>query len=525
MPEAPVYPITTSLGNITFSKDEVLKELRSINVNKSCGPDEMHPRVMRELADVLALPLSMIFNSALESGVVPLDWRLANVTPIFKKGNRHQAENYRPVSLTSVVCKIMEKLIRGRIIQHLDANNVINPGQHGFTVGRSCTTNLLEFLDICTSWLDEGEGVDVLYTDFMKAFDSVPHARLLSKCQSVGIEGSLLNWISSFLGDRYQRVVINGVFSEWTPVVSGVPQGSVLGPLLFVIFINDLPSAIRNISKLFADDAKVFSQYKNYQTLQTDIDNIMGWCSDWQLKLNIGKCSIMSLGKNENRHEYKFNTNNSTVLLKRTEVEKDLGIIIDDKLKFDKHINEMTNKANRMVGLIRRSFEFLDNKLFKLLFKAVVRPILEYGHTIWSPHLRYLNHQIERVQKRATKMLPGMSNLRYIDRLKKLDLPSLEYRRLRGDLIETFKIIRGYYNIENTFFELSKHTSTRGHQYKIQHQYSRLDTRKYFFTNRVALDWNDLPKNVVEADSINCFKNRVDKHFKTINRYFAYTKE
>ena len=233
------------LKDVDVSYEAVLKKLEETDPEKAPGDDSIHPVILRQLAQQLAKPLSMMFTRSMKSGQVPQDWRLANVTPIFKKGSKKLASNYRPISLTSQVCKTMEKLIKGRITEHLNATSLINDSQHGSTAGRSCLTNLLTFLESLTPHVDQGLPVDVLYLVFSKAFDKVPHQRLISKLRAHGIGPELSRWIENWLTDRKQRVTIKGTQSPWTSVTSGVSQGSVLGPTLFTIYINDLDENIK----------------------------------------------------------------------------------------------------------------------------------------------------------------------------------------------------------------------------------------------------------------------------------------
>lgn len=357
--------------------------------------------------------------------------------------------------------------------------------------------------------------------DFSKAFDSVPHQRLVAKCEAVGIKGALLKWVKEFLKDRRQSVVINGVQSSWQQVTSGVPQGSVLGPTLFLIYINDLPEITVNPLKIFADDSKLLgrsSHPEHRDSLQKDITAISEWAERWQIRLNYEKCSCLHFGKHLNGNKYTIIENSEPHEIKNSNTEKDLGVKIDQDLKFKDHIHDITSRANRMIGLIRRTFDFVSPKNFVNLYKAVVRPILEYNQVVWSPHLEYLINEIENVQRRATKMLPGFGNLAYEERLKRLDLPSLAHRRLRGDMIETFKLVRGFYDCKLNL--PINHGNTRGHSYKLSYCYSRLDSRKYFFLNRVISNWNKLPNDIVNANNVNEFKNKIDKFWGKMNIKF-----
>ncbi len=252
-------------------------------------------------------PVKSSLRRPSQKKTIPEDWKTANVSPIFKKGNKQDPLNYRPVSLTSVPCKVMERIIKKAMVSHLEENNLLTSLQHGFRSGRSCLTQLLEYFEDLEDALDDGDSVDVVYLDCKKAFDTVPHRRLLSKIQAVGIGGDILGWIMSFLNERRQRVSSRGAHSQWLRVWSGVPQGSVLGPILFLIFINDLLDNIQATGKLFADDAKIYKRIKAPQdgeSLQNDINRLLEWSNNWLLQFNQEKCKVMHLGKRNPGHDY-----------------------------------------------------------------------------------------------------------------------------------------------------------------------------------------------------------------------------
>ena len=263
----PVFDLrynSTPDSKLIVSTDEALRRLKWLSVSKSMGPDNCHPRLLKETAESIKEPLQVIFNKTFKEGTLPEVWKDAHVTAIYKnKGDKSETNNYRPVSLTSVPCRLCEKTVRDIIMKHMTDTSLFSDSQYGFRNKRSCVLQLLEILDYWTCSLDKGKQVDTIYLDIKKAFDSISHRRLIQKLESYGIEGEVLMWVKDFLSGRRQRIILNGKKSEWKEVTSGVPQGSVLGLVLFIIYINDLPDQMQKFCKMFADDTKLFSAIEN----------------------------------------------------------------------------------------------------------------------------------------------------------------------------------------------------------------------------------------------------------------------
>jgi len=513
----PAHIHTDDSIEIPFNKLVVQKKLERLKTDKSPGPDELHPLLLQSCAAQIAEPLSIIFQKSYTAGKLPHDWKTATVTPIYKKGNRTDPSNYRPISLTSVPCKVMESIVRDSLVSYLESEHRLTSQQHGFMKGRSCLTNLLETFESWTSALDEGFGIDVIYLDYRKAFDTVPHQRLIHKLSQIGITGKVLVWITEFLNDRIMKVNVRGSYSQWAQVISGVPQGSILGPLLFLMYVNDLPAWIKNDIKMFADDTKIWSKISSdtdSYLLQEDLDNIERWSQKWLLKLHPEKCKVMHVGHSY-QTTYRVEDSGSSRILQVTEEEKDLGVHTTSDLKSSTQCNKAANKAMSILRMVNRAFRGLDKDDFLIVYKSFIRPHLEYCVQSWNPHFLKDEEVLEKVQKRATKCVKGLKGKKYPERLQILGLTTLKRRRIRGDLIETFKILSGKENVDSkTFFNLadsSRHT--RGHSLKLYKRHCRLDVRKFFFTQRVVNIWNSLPQHVVEAPSVNSFKKRLDDYY------------
>ena len=412
----------------------------------------------------------------------------------------------------------MESIVKKSMVSFFSSQSLIRMSQHGFCQKRSCLTNILEFMEDVTSSLNRHKYVDVVFLDFQKAFDKVPHQRLLLKLKSMGITGNLLSWIQHWLCNRKQRVVVSGCASSWQEVTSGVPQGSVLGPLLFVAFINDIDADILCRAKKFADDTKLYSEVSSKgdsEKFQMDLDKVFSWSQEWQMLFNIDKCKVMHIGSSNPRYPYTLNGQ----VMQEVSVERDLGVYIDSSLQPSKQCVEAAKRGNRILGMIKRNFSFLKQDIVVRLYKQLVRPHLKYAVQAWNPYFSKDKDVLEKVQRRATRLISSLKGVPYDSRLRLLNLTSLELRRLRGDLIQVYKIVHGFVNLSfSDFFRFANSKITRGHCLKLQKVQSRINIRSNFFSQRVVNEWNGLPEDVVIVGSVNGFKNALDKYFKLCNR-------
>jgi hypothetical protein len=452
---------------------------------------------------------------------VPTIWRRANVCPIYKKGVKSDPANYRPVSLTCVVGKVMESMVRDKIVEHLAENNLIRPSQQVFMSGRSTVTNMLVYMEALTRLLDEGHTVDVLYLDFAKAFDKVPHRRLLDKCRGLGVEGKLLEWIRVWLEGRKQRVVLNGEASAWTDVLSGVPQGSVLGPTLFLMFINDIDKAVDVTSSIilkFADDTKVgrvVDTDEQREEMQVTINKLVEWSVDWQMLFNAGKCHLLHLGRGNARQVYTMEGR----VLEPVEYEKDVGVVVHESLKPSMQCARAAGRANGILGQLARAVCYRSKETFLNLYKVYVRPHLEYAGVSWSPWLQQDKEVLERVQRRAISMVSNLRGRTYEERLVEAGLLSLTDRRERGDMIAAYKILSGKDKVDpEMIFSLGgggtgpRTRQTAGtHSIRKQTSQPKTDIRRHSFSQRVVSTWNSLPDSLKGVQTVLAFKVGFDK--------------
>ena len=490
------------ITDLEFSSDQVHKYLEKVNVSKSQGPDEIHPKLLKTLAirpDFVEM-VTELFQKCYDSGALPMVWKEASITAIHKKGEKSKANNYRPISLTCILSKIYEKFLRNHILDFITP--FLRNEQHGFLPGKSCVSNLLECMDKVYETLARGECVDILYLDFQKAFDSVPHLRLLNKIEACGVTGKTLLTIKDFLANRTFTVRIGETHSRSFRVTSGVPQGTVLGPLLFLIFINDLPGGMKSFISLFADDLKLVTSCSQHSSAQHDINELNKWEKEWLLSFNVkdGKCKVMHIGKKNPKNAYIMNEE----VLPTTNTEKDLGVTTSCDLKWGPHITQAVNKAKAAIGWISRNLICRNKFVMLNVYKTLIRPHIEYAVQVWNLPAIHGNWksimELEDIQRSFTRMIDGIGLLPYCERLKKLRLTTLLERRMRGDLIETYKIISGQVEYGKNLFNISRSGA------KILKDSSSDQNLR----NRVANYWNKIPESVKDAPSVEVFKSRLE---------------
>ena len=368
---------------IVVNRKGVLKLLKDINPYKATGPDAIPGRLLKTLCDEVVDTLCTIFQASFDQGIIPQAWKKAYVLPIFKKGDRHKAANYRPISLTSICCKLLEHIVHSHVISHLDSNHMLNTAQHGFRKYRSCETQLILTVQDLANGLNDGEQIDAILLDFSKAFDKVPHQRLLGKLEHYGVRGNLNRWIADFLTHRQQEVVLEGVHSKATEVTSGVPQGTVLGPLLFLVYINDMPETISSTARLFADDSLVYRiicTEEDQALLQKDLDKLHKWERDWLMQFNADKCEVMRITNKRNPLTNKYYIHDTELLTVKD--AKYLGVTVSSDLSWNKQVDNTVKKATTSLNFLKRNLHGCPTGVKDQCYKSLVRPILEYSSCV-----------------------------------------------------------------------------------------------------------------------------------------------
>ena len=509
----PVTMQSTSPDDQLCTVSEVVSYIKSLDTNKASGPDLISARMLKCTADSIAPSLTKLFNISINLGRFPESWKTSSVVPIPKSSNHKEASNYRPISLLPVVSKILERHFHQHITSYLSEANPLSNKQWGFQAGKSTVTALLSVTHEWFKILESGQEVGSIFFDLRKAFDSVPHRLLLDKVQSCGLDPCTLSWIRSYLTDRKQHVVVGGDSSPDTPVLSGVPQGSVLGPLLFLIYIDDVSSislSEGSTLNLFADDMLLYKPIKSsvdFNNLQSDIDKVSEWVDRNHLTLNTAKCkSMLVTRKREPNQPPPFQL--CGIPLESVQTLKYLGVILSSDLSWSSHVDTICSKARKLTGLLYRRFSTnLDCERLLELYKMLVRPHLEYAAPVWDPHLRKDITNIERVQKFALKMCTKNWDSGYQDLLDLTHIPTLENRRLYLKLCTLHKIIHGLFCFPTNVFipQPNRHTTLP----LLYQPFAHTSAYQSSFVPRTISVWNHLPYDALTAPTTHSFKTNI----------------
>jgi hypothetical protein len=502
--------------NITpdFSVLNVSKHLKSVKPASAPGPDGLPGCFWHNLHAALAFPLSIIFNRSFACGILPSLWKHSNITPVFKKGDSLIASNYRPISLTSIACKCMESIVCDALLDHFKCNNLLSPEQHGFLNKHSTGTQLLECLDDWTDAVEHSDCVDVCYIDFARAFDSVSLPKLVQKLTAYGVSGLCLKWLNSFLTNRTMCVKVNRACSDSVVQQSGIPQGSVLGPFCFFVFMNDLPNVVKFCKlKLYADDVKLYFRYSPgawSNLLQRDLNAIVEWSNMWQLCISAPKTFILHIGSKNTRNVYNING----AAIGPVDSIKDLGVYVCSNLSWSQHVYETVKKANKVCNVILHAFINHDINLYMSAFNCYVEPILDYCCYVYNPVLCRDIDVIENVQQAFTRRAffkCGITKMCYADRLNYLNVCSLEYSRFLTCLTLFYNVYHKHVvcNVLNDFKCPLRVHNLRGHNLRLFVPFCQSNVRKSFFKYRFARIWNDLPQCVVSSNVTKSFTNHI----------------
>lgn len=508
-----------SMPNINISVNGVIKCLERLNEKKATGPDKIPITILKKFSKTIAPVLAFIYQQSLNTGEVPSDWKNANVVPIYKKGDRTKPENYRPVSLTAVASKMMEHILVSQIMDHLDNGNILHENQHGFRAKRSCEAQLIMTTDDLAKDLNNKHKVDMAILDFSKAFDKVSHRRLSHKLDYYGIRGNTRRWIDNFLTGRQQQVVIDNASSDSSPVTSGVPQGTVLGPALFLIYINDICNNINSTIRLFADDCVVYrpiTSPEDNQILQEDLGRLEQWGDTWSMEFNVKKCAIMQFSSSNAKSIHKYFMKGEQ--LEQVQHHPYLGVELSDNLKFNQHIDNITKKASSILGFLKRNLKHCPQKVKERAYQSLVRPKLEYSSPVWNPQQKTQVNQLEQIQRNAARFVcnrPFNPNNpdSVTDMMTTLRWTPLYQRRILSDVTFMYKLFNGLVAIPPSYHPtLATTRSTRtSHTAKFIPPHCRVNVYQHSFIPRTVPHWNNLPETVVTAPTLESFKGQLQQ--------------
>ena len=518
-----------------ISEDSVAKALRNLPTRKAPGLDDLPAYLLRECAVELSSPLCHIFNLSLSSGVFPSEWKTARIQPVFKnKGDRCDPLCYRPIALLPTISKVLEQFVHRQLLSYSMSNNFIPDEQFGFVPGRSTVWQLLSVLDEWHTALDSGTSVHALFLDVSKAFDRVDHDVLLHKLRSMGLSDSPLKWMSSYLRGRSICTSVEKVLSSLRKISSGVPQGSVLGPLLFVLYVSDLPRSVSTSScVLFADDSLLYNNRCSGSSspaacsrpccnLQVDADSVQSWADNWNSTFNAKKSCHMVISRSSSASQSPPISLHG-VSVPSAKVTRHLGLVITCDLKWSSHVSRLLTGVSWKVALLKRLLFrcYLPLSVFSYLYTVLLRPCLEYASVVWDNCSSSDTHSLERIQlslARSAASLHHFSAFNFSKSclLQLLGWPTLAWRRRRSKLLHFWHLVqrRGPPGLCNKLLSVSSRCS-----YSLRNLSSfevpacSSSSHLSSFLPSCIILWNSLPAPITSCTSLSSFASSIDSHF------------
>ena len=516
-----IDPTTNSLSNISFTEEDIVKAITELDPYSSTPDGDVPARILISCKEQLAIPLKLMWEKSFQDGIIPPSLKMQFITPVYKKGDRTDPANYRPLSITSHLIKTFERVLRNHLVAHLEDNELLNDSQHGFRKKRSCLTQLISHVDSIFECLSSGDEVDVIYLDYAKAFDKVDHNILIAKLERYGINGKMLIWIKEFLSNRMQTVVVEGKKSSFQLVISGVPQGTVLGPVLFILDINDLVEILQYSKGLsFADDTKLSRAIASIlctKLLQEDLYLVIQWSMLNNMQLHEKKFEVLNYTLNKSSllmqlpftSEYKEYKTSRGSTLEPTNVVRDLGVYLSNDRSWTPHIEHVAQGGRKIASWVLSVFRDRSPTLMLTLYKTMIRSKLEYCCPVWNPVKISDIQALENIQRNFTRKINGCQGLNYWERLEKLKILSLQRRRERYSIIHIWKMLNN--QAPNNINIQSYSTARQGIKIRLppfntKAQTSVASDYENSFKINAARLWNLLPKQINTVTSINSFK-------------------
>jgi hypothetical protein len=483
--------------------------------------DSLSIKLVKLSAPLITHAMTVIFNKSIVSGTFPCEWKISKVTPVYKTGPREDMNNYRPISVISIIAKTMEKLVYNQLYEYFIKNDMLTNSQHGFRPNHSTVTAMLEIANKWFHNIDIGQLNGVVFLDLKKAFDTVDHKILLHKLHLYGIKGIALNWFRSYLSNRKQYCWVNDHLSHPQEMVCGIPQGSILGPLLFLIYVNDLPNCLKHTRcNMFADDTQINTSSNNIDSianiLNEDLINVSDWMKANKLSLNASKTEYMVIGSHKRLHQTQSDPpiTLGDNQIKRVKVTKSLGLMIDETLTWDEQVTLITKKVNKGLNVMRRLRDFFDIKILTTVYQTLVQPYFDYCSQVWGGLGTTLCNKLQRLQNRAVRIITKSGyEVRSVNLLHQLGLPNLEERRNQqlNTLMYKVRHEMAPSSLSNMFQKTNEVHEHRTRQAKHDFLPPKPKTNylKKAFSYRGAVAWNNLPSEIKNSETVNIFKAKL----------------